>query len=114
MIRRVGRPVLDPWKPLDCCENSLQDAEDCLTILALLMDELIPSAFKYFSGEKTFDIEFDNDSEASEASDGDDDDEADADADAYAGDTNRDRAQKTKSVNVGEGQPKTEQDCKQQ
>lgn len=41
----------------------MQEAEDCLAILSLLVDEMIPHAMRYFSGEKTFDDDLDADSD---------------------------------------------------
>lgn len=61
----------------------MQEAENCLAIAMILVEDMIPYATKYFSGEKSFEVECDSSTDydevgALEDSD-DDDDENDGD-----------------------------------
>lgn len=51
-------------------EAMKQEAEDCLAITMTLMEDMIPHAAKYFSGEKTFEPEFDDSTELDDEDEG--------------------------------------------
>lgn len=81
----------------------MQEAEDCLAIMSLLLEEMIPHAVKYFSGEKSFDAEVEEDSELE-----------DEDSHIDSAGQSPDRLQHAGSVATGDDSKGQSQDCKQQ
>lgn len=85
----------------------MQEAEDCLAITMTLMEDMIPHAAKYFSGEKTFEPEFDDSTELDDEDEGIHIEESEDDNDTA-------RCDASDAAGLGTGSPESTQECKQQ